>query len=105
MQAAEIPASIGVSQSSGVAVMGSFSLMHWIVVLAIIVVLFGAGKLPRVMGDFAKGIKSFKAGMKEADESDAAASPAQLLPSGAAVGSAAPAARVVDGTREPAKTI
>ena len=66
-------------------------------VLAIIVVLFGAGKLPRVMGDFAKGIKSFKAGMKEADESDAAASPAQLLPSGAAVGSAAPAARVVDG--------
>jgi sec-independent protein translocase protein TatA len=77
--------------------MGSFSLMHWIVVLAIIVVLFGAGKLPRVMGDFAKGIKSFKAGMKEADESDAAASPAQLLPSGAAFGSAAPAARVVDG--------
>jgi sec-independent protein translocase protein TatA len=36
--------------------MGSFSLMHWGVVLAIIVLLFGAGKLPRVMGDFAKGI-------------------------------------------------
>jgi len=45
--------------------MGSFSLMHWIVVVAIIVILFGAGKLPRVMGDFAKGIKTFKAGMKE----------------------------------------
>ena len=33
--------------------MGSMSLMHWLVVLAIILVLFGAGKLPRVMGDFA----------------------------------------------------
>lgn len=40
--------------------MGSFSLIHWIVVLAIIVILFGAGKLPRVMGDFAKGIRPSK---------------------------------------------
>ena len=48
--------------------MGSFSLMHWIVVLAIILILFGAGKLPRVMGDFAKGIKSFKKGMQDDDE-------------------------------------
>ena len=48
--------------------MGSFSLVHWLVVLAIVVLLFGAGKLPRVMGDFAKGIKAFKAGMKEEEE-------------------------------------
>ena len=48
--------------------MGSFSLTHWLVVLAIILILFGAGKLPRVMGDFAKGIKNFKAGMKDDDE-------------------------------------
>jgi sec-independent protein translocase protein TatA len=34
--------------------MGSMSLMHWLVVLAIVLVLFGAGKPPRVMGDFAK---------------------------------------------------
>ena len=53
--------------------MGSMSLMHWLVVLAIILVLFGAGKLPRVMGDFAKGIKAFKSGMKEEDEDEAAA--------------------------------
>jgi sec-independent protein translocase protein TatA len=85
--------------------MGSFSLMHWIVVAAIIVILFGAGKLPRLMGDFAKGIKSFKAGMKEEDEPEAAASPAHLLPPGAAAGTAAPAASVVDRAREPAKTI
>jgi len=61
--------------------MGSFSLMHWIVVLAIILILFGAGKLPRVMGDFAKGIKAFKAGMKEDDEVEpTAAHPAQVPP-------------------------
>jgi sec-independent protein translocase protein TatA len=50
--------------------MGSMSLMHWGVVLAAVLLLFGAGKLPRVMGDFAKGIKAFKTGMK--DESEAA---------------------------------
>jgi sec-independent protein translocase protein TatA len=58
--------------------MGSFSLMHWIVVLAIVVILFGAGKLPRVMGDFAKGIKAFKAGMREDEES--VAPPPQVTP-------------------------
>ena len=52
--------------------MGSFSLMHWVVVLAIVLILFGAGKMPRVMGDFAKGIKAFKAGMREDDETPAA---------------------------------
>ena len=85
--------------------MGSFSLMHWIVVLAIILILFGAGKLPRVMGDFAKGIKAFKAGMKEEDEAETPASPAQVSPPGAATASAAPAASVVDRTREPAKSV
>src|SRR5580658_6845394 len=61
--------------------MGSMSLMHWLVVLAIVLVLFGAGKLPRVMGDFAKGIKAFKAGMAEEDKPEAAAStPAQVTP-------------------------
>jgi sec-independent protein translocase protein TatA len=78
--------------------MGSFSLMHWIVVLAIILILFGAGKLPRVMGDFAKGIKAFKAGMKEEDEAETPP-PAQVPPPGAAASSAAPAG-VADRPRE-----
>jgi sec-independent protein translocase protein TatA len=39
-----------------------------------VLLLFGAGKLPRVMGDFAKGIKAFKAGMKD-EEEEAATSP------------------------------
>jgi sec-independent protein translocase protein TatA len=72
--------------------MGSFSLMHWIVVLAIILILFGAGKLPRVMGDFAKGIKAFKAGMKEEDEAEVSPPPAPVPPPGAATSSAAAAA-------------
>ena len=85
--------------------MGSFSLMHWMVVLAIILILFGAGKLPRVMGDFAKGIKAFKAGMKDEEaEADATSPPAQVSPPGAAKASA-PTASVVDHTREPAKTV
>jgi sec-independent protein translocase protein TatA len=47
--------------------MGSFSAMHWILVLVVILLLFGAGKLPTVMADLAKGIKAFKAGMKDED--------------------------------------
>jgi len=48
--------------------MGGMSLWHWIIVLVIVMVLFGAGRIPRVMGDLAKGIKSFKAGMKDEGE-------------------------------------
>jgi sec-independent protein translocase protein TatA len=58
--------------------MGSFSLVHWMVVLLIVLLLFGAGKLPRVMGDFAKGIKAFKKGMS--DEDEAANPPPQVTP-------------------------
>src|SRR5260370_42477945 len=77
MRAVEKPARIGFGQPCGVAAMGSFSWMHWIVVLAIILILFGAGKLPRVMGDFAKCIKAFKAGL-EAEQEAAPTPPAQV---------------------------
>ena len=50
--------------------MGSFSLMHWVIVLIIIVLLFGGGRISSIMGDVAKGIKSFKKGMAD-DEDDA----------------------------------
>ncbi len=46
------------------------SLWQIVLVLVIILILFGAGKIPRVMGDVAKGIKSFKAGMKEEEDSE-----------------------------------
>ncbi|MDD9329606.1 MAG: twin-arginine translocase TatA/TatE family subunit, partial [Bartonella sp.] len=42
-----------------------FSLTHLIVILLIILVLFGRGKVSELMGDVAKGIKAFKSNMKE----------------------------------------
>ncbi|MBV9551877.1 MAG: twin-arginine translocase TatA/TatE family subunit [Alphaproteobacteria bacterium] len=75
------------------------SIMHWLVVLAIVLVLFGAGKIPRVMGDMAKGIKAFKSGMKDEDETAAAAPPAQVTPPSAAA-TAAPAATVAPRPHE-----
>ncbi|WP_297326244.1 twin-arginine translocase TatA/TatE family subunit [uncultured Bartonella sp.] len=47
-----------------------FSPVHLIVILLIILVLFGRGKISEFMGDFAKGIKSFKKGLKEDDEDE-----------------------------------
>ena len=55
--------------------MGSLSIWHWLIVLAVVLVLFGGkGKIPELMGDFAKGIKSFKKGMSD---DDAAAKPVE----------------------------
>ena len=50
--------------------MGSFSLWHWIVVILVVVLLFGRGKISELMGDFAKGIKSFKKGMSEDEQAE-----------------------------------
>jgi sec-independent protein translocase protein TatA len=48
------------------------SVWHMVILLVIVVLLFGAGKLPKVMGDVAKGIKQFKSGMKDEDDETAA---------------------------------
>jgi sec-independent protein translocase protein TatA len=45
--------------------MGSFSIWHWMIVLLVVLLLFGSGKVSNLMGDFAKGIKSFKKNMAE----------------------------------------
>ena len=51
--------------------MGTFSIWHWLIVLAVVLVLFGGkGKISALMGDFGKGLKSFKKGMKEEPESE-----------------------------------
>jgi sec-independent protein translocase protein TatA len=52
--------------------MGSFSLMHWMIVLLVVMLLFGGGRISGLMGDVAKGIKSFKKGMEEDDDVPAA---------------------------------
>ena len=48
--------------------MGTFSIWHWLIVLVVVLLLFGRGKIPELMGDMAKGIKSFKKGMSDDDE-------------------------------------
>jgi len=48
--------------------MGSFSIWHWLIVLLVIALLFGAGRISSVMGDVGKGIKSFKKGLAEEDD-------------------------------------
>jgi sec-independent protein translocase protein TatA len=52
--------------------MGGASIWHWIVVGLIVMLLFGRGKVSELMGDVAKGIKSFKKGMADDDETVAA---------------------------------
>lgn len=48
--------------------MGSFSIWHWLVVIAIVLLLFGGGRVSNLMGDLAKGVKAFKKGMREDDD-------------------------------------
>ncbi len=54
--------------------MGSFSIWHWMIVLLVVLLLFGSGKVSNLMGDFAKGIKSFKKNMAEDDDASMEAS-------------------------------
>jgi sec-independent protein translocase protein TatA len=60
--------------------MGSFSLVHWVVLILVVILLFGRGRISDLMGDFAKGINSFKKGLAETDTPPAApkAPPAQI---------------------------
>lgn len=78
--------------------MGSFSITHLLIILVVILIIFGAGKLPKVMGDFAQGIKNFKKGM--ADDG---------APATTAASPAAEPAKPIDATKpanvnEPAPT-
>ncbi len=59
--------------------MGSLSIWHWLIVLAVGLLLFGGrGKISELMGDVAKGIKAFKRGMSEEEAADAAKSDASV---------------------------
>jgi sec-independent protein translocase protein TatA len=53
--------------------MGSMSIWHWIVVIAVVLLLFGRGKISELMGDVAQGIKAFKKGMTEDEAAKAEA--------------------------------
>jgi sec-independent protein translocase protein TatA len=77
--------------------MGSFSLWHWMIVLVVVLVLFGKGRVADVMGEFGKGLKSFKQGMnEEVGDKPATPPPAQITPPPAPVTSAEPAKTPTD---------
>jgi sec-independent protein translocase protein TatA len=64
--------------------MGTFSIWHWIIVLAVILLLFGGrGKIPNLMRDMGQGINAFKKGLKEEDKdkvkADTAAEPKKAI--------------------------
>ena len=59
--------------------MGGLSIWHWLVVGVIILLLFGKGRFSDMMGDVAKGLKSFKKGMSEEDTPPAARTEPPLI--------------------------
>ena len=58
--------------------MGGLSLPHLLIVALVVLVLFGRGRISEMMGDFGKGIKSFKSGMNEETDRPVVAPPAQI---------------------------
>lgn len=60
--------------------MGSLSIWHWLVVIAVVAILFGGrGKISDLMGDVAKGVKSFRKGLSD-DEDEVAQQPIENKP-------------------------
>jgi sec-independent protein translocase protein TatA len=57
------------------------SFWHILIVLVVVLIVFGAGRLPQVMGDLGKGIKSFKSGLNDEKVVDKSEPPTQLPPS------------------------
>ena len=92
--------------------MGGLSIWHWLIVLAVVLLLFGgSGKVSTLMGDFAKGVKSFKKNMAEDESMEAHGSQAShpapttlASPTVASSGVASPAPGHVSGSvQEPVR--
>jgi sec-independent protein translocase protein TatA len=60
--------------------MGEFSVFHWLIVLAIVLILFGGRKIPEVMKGLGEGIRNFKDGMSGATQTPPPPPPAQTAP-------------------------
>jgi sec-independent protein translocase protein TatA len=60
--------------------MGGLSIWHWVIVLLVVLVLFGRGRISEIMGDFGKGIKSFKDGMADETTNRTVPPPAAQIP-------------------------
>ncbi len=73
--------------------MGGLSIWHWMVVIVVVLLLFGRGKISDLMGDVAGGIKAFKKGMAEDDNAaEAKNEPVKTIDHQASGGAAAPKA-------------
>ena len=59
--------------------MGSFSIWHWIVVIGVVLLLFGRGKISELMGDVAQGIKAFKKGINDDDKTPEKTDPVKTI--------------------------
>ena len=59
--------------------MGSLSIWHWIIVIAVVLLLFGRGKISDLMGDVAQGIKAFKKGMQDDDTAEKKPDPVKSI--------------------------
>jgi len=60
--------------------MGAFSIWHWVIVLAIVLLLFGGrGKISQLMGDFGKGLNAFKKNVKDEQKTEAADADAKRI--------------------------
>ena len=60
--------------------MGGLGLPHLLILALVVLVLFGRGRISEMMGDFGKGIKSFKAGINEETDRPIVAPPVQIAP-------------------------
>jgi sec-independent protein translocase protein TatA len=83
--------------------MGSFSIWHWLIVLAVVLILFGGGgKISKIMGDMAHGVKAFKKGLKDEEPGEETKSiPAQgaTAPAHGSAGAAEPILRKDETTK------
>ncbi|GAB0115045.1 twin-arginine translocase TatA/TatE family subunit [Acidisoma sp. C75] len=80
--------------------MGSLSIWHWLIVILVLLLLFGSGKVSHLMGDFAKGIKSFKKNMAEDDDASMAQDkPAERIAAPGESGTATTANRPAETVR------
>ncbi|QQS13741.1 MAG: twin-arginine translocase TatA/TatE family subunit [Rhodospirillales bacterium] len=89
--------------------MGSFSIWHWIIVLAIVLLLFGGrGKISQLMGDFGKGLSAFKKGVSGENAAAAEAAKtgegAKIIGEGATATAAAGTTAPAGAPKEQAKT-
>lgn len=87
--------------------MGGFSLIHWVILALLVLLLFGRNRFSTMMGDVAKGLKSFKAGLADDEDSKAPqppqrpAEPRQIPPTQAPIDITPHAPREADAAPPP----